>query len=62
MPKNHPLGRRRRILFSEALENDFIGLGEGNAIQQFLAFERQRLVHFEQLNRLAVYFQSTELH
>ena len=43
MPKNHPLGRRRRILFSEALENDFIGLGEGNAIQQFLAYQANRL-------------------
>jgi DNA-binding transcriptional LysR family regulator len=43
VPKNHPLGRRRRILFSETLESDFIGLGEGNAIQQFLAYQANRL-------------------
>jgi DNA-binding transcriptional LysR family regulator len=43
VPKNHPLGRRRRIYFSEALKNDFIGLGEGTAIQQFLAYQANRL-------------------
>ena len=42
-PKDHPLGNRGRISFSEALENEFVGLGESSSIQQFLAQEANRL-------------------
>ena len=43
VPKNHPVGKRRRISFLESLENEFVGLGEGSSIQQFLALEANRL-------------------
>ena len=43
VPKDHPVGKRRRISFLEALENEFVGLGEGSSIQQFLAQEANRL-------------------
>jgi DNA-binding transcriptional LysR family regulator len=43
VPKDHPVGKRRRISFLEALENEFVGLSEGSSIQRFLAQEANRL-------------------
>jgi hypothetical protein len=42
-PKNHPVARRRRISFSEALGHDFIGLAEASAFQQFLSYQASTL-------------------
>jgi DNA-binding transcriptional LysR family regulator len=42
-PKNHPVARRRRISFPEALGHDFIGLPEASAFQQFLSYQASRL-------------------
>jgi DNA-binding transcriptional LysR family regulator len=43
VPKDHPVDRRRRISFLEALENEFVGLSEVSSIQQFLAQEANHL-------------------
>jgi DNA-binding transcriptional LysR family regulator len=43
VPKDHPVGKRRRISFLEVLENEFVGLSEGSSIQRFLAQEANRL-------------------
>jgi DNA-binding transcriptional LysR family regulator len=43
VPKDHPVGKRRRISFLEALENEFVGLSEGSSIQRFLAQEANHL-------------------
>jgi DNA-binding transcriptional LysR family regulator len=43
VPKDHPVGKRRRISFLEALENEFVGLSEDSSIQRFLAQEANRL-------------------
>jgi DNA-binding transcriptional LysR family regulator len=43
LPKDHPVGKRRRISFLEALENEFVGLSEASSIQRFLAQEANRL-------------------
>ena len=42
-PKNHPVARRRRISFSEALGHDFIGLAEASTIQRLLSSQASRL-------------------
>ena len=43
VPKDHPVNRRRRISFLEALENEFVGLSEVSSLQQFLAQEANHL-------------------
>jgi DNA-binding transcriptional LysR family regulator len=43
VPKDHPVRKRRRISFLEALESEFVGLAEGSSIQQFLAQEANHL-------------------
>ncbi|MDR6287868.1 DNA-binding transcriptional LysR family regulator [Inquilinus ginsengisoli] len=36
VPRGHPLARRRRIAFAEVLDEDFVGLGPGSALQEHL--------------------------
>lgn len=42
-PRNHPVTRRRRVSFSEALGYDFVGLTEASTLEQFLAYQASRL-------------------
>jgi len=42
-PADHPLGRPRRIGFQDVLDQDFVGLGTGSALQQHLAEQASRL-------------------
>jgi DNA-binding transcriptional LysR family regulator len=43
VPANHPLGLRPRVAFQDVLDQDFIGLGAGSALQQHLADRAARL-------------------
>ncbi|RYC29119.1 LysR family transcriptional regulator [Lichenibacterium minor] len=42
-PRSHALGQRRRIPFEHILDDDFIGLETGAALQDFLADHARRL-------------------
>jgi molybdate transport repressor ModE-like protein len=35
-PRRHPIGKRRKIAFSEILDHDFVGLPAGSALQEYL--------------------------
>jgi DNA-binding transcriptional LysR family regulator len=36
VPKDHPLGRRRRLAFRDALDHEFIGLKDSNPLQLYI--------------------------
>jgi len=36
VPRRHPLGKRSEIAFRESLDNDFVGLAAGSALQETL--------------------------
>jgi DNA-binding transcriptional LysR family regulator len=42
-PRAHPLAQRRRLAFRDALAHDFLGLPDGNALQEHLANQAARL-------------------
>jgi DNA-binding transcriptional LysR family regulator len=42
-PRNHPVARRRRVSFSEALGYDLIALTEASTLEQFLEYQASRL-------------------
>jgi DNA-binding transcriptional LysR family regulator len=42
-PADHLLGTRRRIAFQDVLDQDFVGLGAGSALQHHLADQASRL-------------------
>jgi molybdate transport repressor ModE-like protein len=42
VPRGHALGRQRKISFSLALEHDFVGLGAGSALQEYVNQQAQR--------------------
>jgi molybdate transport repressor ModE-like protein len=41
-PRNHPLSRRRKLAFREALEHEFVGLKIGNPLQLYLGQQAAR--------------------
>jgi DNA-binding transcriptional LysR family regulator len=43
VPRDHALSGRRRLIFAETLDYDFIGLSDGAALQDFLADHAARL-------------------
>lgn len=43
VPTRSDFGRRRQVLFEQALAHDFVGLGEDSALQQHLALQAERL-------------------
>jgi len=43
VPARSDFGRRRQVLFEQALAHDFVGLGEDSALQQHLALQAERL-------------------
>lgn len=43
VPRDHALAGRRRVSFAETLDNDFIGLSEGAALQDFLRSQASRM-------------------
>jgi len=42
VPRGHVLSRRRQVSFSLALEHDFVGLGAGSALQEYVNQQAQR--------------------
>lgn len=42
-PREHPLAARQEVAFAEVLEAPFVGLGEGSALQEHLAWHAARL-------------------
>jgi DNA-binding transcriptional LysR family regulator len=44
-PRNHPLAKRRTFAFREALDQDFVGLGAGSALQEYLGEHAARAGH-----------------
>jgi DNA-binding transcriptional LysR family regulator len=44
-PRRHRLARRRALAFREALAEDFIGLGSGSALQDYLGVQAARAGH-----------------
>ena len=42
VPRGHVLGRRRQISFSHALQHDFVGLGAGSPLQEYVNQQAQR--------------------
>ncbi len=42
VPRGHVLSRRRKVSFSLALQHDFVGLGAGSALQEFVNQQAQR--------------------
>ena len=45
VPRRHRLARRRALAFREALEEDFVGLGSGSALQDYLGAQAARAGH-----------------
>jgi len=45
VPRRHRLARRRALAFREALGEDFIGLGSGSALQDYLGAQAARAGH-----------------
>ncbi|EPX57215.1 Hydrogen peroxide-inducible protein activator [Cystobacter fuscus DSM 2262] len=43
MARGHPLAARRTVAFAEVLDEPFVGLGEGSALQEHLAWHAARL-------------------
>jgi len=41
-PRGHPLSRRRRLAFNDVLDQEFVGLSPGNALQDYLARQSAR--------------------
>ena len=41
--RGHPLARRGKLMFSQVLDHDFVGLERGSALQRFLAAKAARL-------------------
>ena len=44
-PRRHPLAKRRRIAFRDALSFDFVGLPEGSALQDHIGDQAARRSH-----------------
>jgi len=42
VPRGHVLSRQRKVSFSLALEHDFVGLGAGSALQEYVNQQAQR--------------------
>jgi molybdate transport repressor ModE-like protein len=42
VPRGHTLGRHRKVSFGLALEHDFVGLGAGSALQDYVNQQAQR--------------------
>lgn len=42
-PHGHPLAARRKVHFAEVLDEPFVGLGEGSALQEYLGSHAARL-------------------
>ena len=42
VPRGHVLGRQRKISFNLALQHDFVGLGAGSALQEYVNQQAQR--------------------
>jgi molybdate transport repressor ModE-like protein len=42
VPRGHVLSRRRKVSFSLALQHDFVGLGAGSALQEYVNQQAQR--------------------
>ena len=43
VPRDHPLGTRRHIAFREVLDQEFVGLNAGSALQHYLAQQAGRI-------------------
>jgi DNA-binding transcriptional LysR family regulator len=43
VPRDHPLARKSKVAFAEALDLDFVGLDRASAIQRFLADKASRV-------------------
>lgn len=41
-PRAHPLGKKRRLSFKDILDQEFVGLGAGRALQEFLSRQAAR--------------------
>ena len=42
MPKRHPLAGERRVAFTATLDHDYVGLGAGSALQEFVGQQAER--------------------
>ena len=41
-PRAHPFGKKRRLSFKDTLDQEFVGLGAGRALQEFLSRQAAR--------------------
>src|SRR5262245_4718783 len=43
MPRRHPLAGKRKVAFAETLDHDYVGLGTGSALQEFIGQQAERV-------------------
>ena len=42
LPRRHPLAAKRKVAFAETLDHDYVGLGTGSSLQEFVGQQAER--------------------